>query len=379
MYINYENRVFGLDVIRAIAILLVLFSHSTLLLFPNEAYSVLKIIQFFGAIGVDLFFVLSGFLIGGILISQIDENKTQPKDFFYFLIRRWFKTFPNYFLILILNIIVIYIFNNASITGITPFFFFLQNFSYAMPDFFTESWSLSIEEFAYVIIPVLFLLSIHVFQSVSKYKIFIVVTLTVIVTVFLARLFFYLENDITSYKHWSSQVRKVVVYRIDSIYYGFLAAYIFHKSRLIWNQYKKTAFILGVILFFTVHGFIFILDAQPQNSPMFYALFYLPIVSLSLLLLFPVFSNWQYGTILKKEITTVSLLAYALYLVNYSLVLLPIQKKLNIETFSAIEKLATLFFYWILSFLLAYIVYTSFEKPIMSLRDSRFIRKHLNN
>lgn len=379
MFINYRNRIFGLDVARAAAILFVLFSHSTLLLFPKHNHVIITIIQFFGAIGVDLFFVLSGFLIGGIIIKQIDENKTHPKDFFYFLVRRWFKTLPNYFIILLLNIMVYYIFNKAIISGIQKFFFFLQNFNHAIPIFFTESWSLSIEEFAYIIAPVLFLVNICFFKSVGKLKIFMLVTLAVIVVVTLNRLFFYFENDVTSYKHWSCQVRKVVVYRIDSIYYGFLAAYIFSKYFILWNQHKKTALISGIILFFTMHGFIFILDLQPQTSPLFYNIFYLPLASVSLLLLFPMLTNWKQATVLKKEITTISLLSYALYLVNYSLILLPIQQTVNVETFSQIEKLATLLFYWILSFFFAYVLYTCIEKPIMKLRDSIFIRKRFLN
>lgn len=379
MYINYRNRVFGLDVVRALAILLVLFSHSTLLLFPKNNHVMITIIQFFGAIGVDLFFVLSGFLIGGIIIKQIDENKTHPKDFFYFLVRRWFKTLPNYFIILILNIILYYAINKVIISGIQHYFFFLHNFNHAIPNFFTESWSLSIEEFAYIVAPALFLASISLFKSVGKLKIFLLVTLAVIVVVTLNRVFFYFENDVTSYKQWSSQLRKVVVYRIDSIYYGFLAAYVFSKCFTFWNQYKTTALILGIIVFFTVHGLIFILDLQPQTSSLFYSIFYLPLVSISLLLFFPMLTNWKQTAVLKKEITTISLLSYALYLVNYSLILQPIQQAINIETLSLLQKLVILLFYWILSFFFAYVLYTYLEKPIMKLRDSICIRKRFLN
>lgn len=125
-----------------------------------------------------------------------------------------------------------------------------------------------------------------------------------------------------------------------------------------------------------MHGVIFLLDMQPQTQPLFYIVFYLPILSISLLLFFPVFSNWNEGTILKKGVTRISLLSYALYLVNYSLVLRPIQNTFNIETFSGEEKLAVLAFYWILSFFFAYILYVYFEKPIMNWRNSPLIRKY---
>ncbi|MFD0989494.1 acyltransferase family protein [Mariniflexile jejuense] len=97
MDIDYKHRIFGLDVIRAVAILLVIFSHSTILLFPDKETTLLVIIRFFGTIGVDLFFVLSGFLIGGNILKQLAQEKTALKDFVYFWIRRWFRTLPNYF------------------------------------------------------------------------------------------------------------------------------------------------------------------------------------------------------------------------------------------------------------------------------------------
>lgn len=101
---TYKHRVFGLDVVRAVAILLILCSHSTILLFPNSEATGLRFIQFFGTIGVDIFFVLSGFLIGTILIKHIESNQTQSKHFVQFWVRRWLRTLPNYYLILLVNI-----------------------------------------------------------------------------------------------------------------------------------------------------------------------------------------------------------------------------------------------------------------------------------
>ena len=63
-----ENRIFGLDLLRSIAILLVLFAHGDFILKEN-------ITNYNGIIkldGVDFFFVLSGFFIGGILIKKLN-------------------------------------------------------------------------------------------------------------------------------------------------------------------------------------------------------------------------------------------------------------------------------------------------------------------
>jgi len=118
MYISLKNRIFGLDVIRALAILLVLCSHSTLLLFPNQKHILLTVIQFFGTVGVDLFFVLSGFLIGTIILKQVHKGQTKFKDFCYFWVRRWFRTLPNYFLILLINIALLFVLKGEVLKGI---------------------------------------------------------------------------------------------------------------------------------------------------------------------------------------------------------------------------------------------------------------------
>jgi peptidoglycan/LPS O-acetylase OafA/YrhL len=376
VYVDYKHRIFGLDVFRALAILLVLFSHSTLLLFPDEEGFVLQIIRFFGAIGVDLFFVLSGFLIGTIILKQIHSNKTSFKDFGYFWIRRWFRTLPNYFLILLINIILYFIFYKEVISGIGDYFFFLQNFSEGQPDFFTESWSLSIEEYAYIIGPLLLFLLILFFKNSSKNKLFIGSVITIILLITFLRFDFHLNNILISDHHWSHQLRKVVIFRIDSIYYGFIAAFISINYHAIWKQYKTWFFFLGMFLFFGMHFIIFWYDIKPTNAPLFYNVFYLPLVSISLMLLLPIFSNWKNARFLKREITHISILSYAVYLINYSIVLLTIQYFINLSDASILTKLGILIVYWFLSFYLAYLLYVFFERPITNLRDSNFIKRN---
>ena len=80
--------------------------------------------------GVELFFVLSGFLIGGILIRLFEEPKVFGwKELLNFWLRRWFRTLPNYYLVLILNIIIVYfgVIKEDFSQFNWKFFFFLQN------------------------------------------------------------------------------------------------------------------------------------------------------------------------------------------------------------------------------------------------------------
>lgn len=358
---------------RAIAILLVLFSHTSLLMYPETESTILTIIRFFGAIGVDIFFVLSGFLIGGILLKQIQKGETKGKHMGYFLVRRWLRTLPNYYLILIVNVCLIYFLHRSSLEGIPPFFLFLQNFGSGQMDFFTESWSLSIEEFAYIIGPALLMLFFFMFGKASKKRLFLWVVLVIILFVSLLRLYFHLNETIPDYTYWSQNLRKVVIFRIDSIYYGFIAAYLANTWQKTWRKNRFPMALLGAILFFGMHMIIFLFDVLPENASFFYNLLYLPLVSISIAFFLPVLATWKDTNVLRNPITWISVISYSLYLVNYSIVLLTMENFIDVTTMTLLYRILIALLFWVISICLSYALYRWFERPMMNLRDKPFI------
>ena len=85
--------------LRGLAILLVLCAHEVLWhVHAGWISPVAKALQTGGWTGVDLFFVLSGFLIGGLLFKEIRRDGTL--DVRRFLVRRAFKIWPVYFIFL---------------------------------------------------------------------------------------------------------------------------------------------------------------------------------------------------------------------------------------------------------------------------------------
>lgn len=134
--VDYTKRVYGLDVLRAIAIFLVVLGHGNI----NVAGDLFENIPTIPLIdGVELFFVLSGFLIGSILIKIITkEQGLSAKSLTNFWKRRWFRTLPNYFLILLVNYLFVRfgVINGELDAFNWKFFFFLHNFYEGFQGFF---------------------------------------------------------------------------------------------------------------------------------------------------------------------------------------------------------------------------------------------------
>lgn len=367
-----SNRIFGLDVLRALAISLVVLSHCTYLLFPNSETAMLTIIRIMGAVGVDLFFVLSGFLIGGILLKLITQHKTSFKDLFLFWKRRWLRTLPNYFLILFVNVALLLLLGTQLPEHLGLYVPFLQNVINPHPDFFTEAWSLSVEEYAYLLLPICLFVVFKLLGTIDKEKLFLWVVLLLIIGLFGLKTHYYFNTDVTTYKGWSSSFRKVVIYRLDSIYIGFLLIYLVKKIPEKLFTYKRQLFFLGLLLFGLLHVLIFVFNLKPQNSLGFYVFIYLTGVIISLGMLFPYFIKLNYKGLFFKPVEFVSKLSYAIYLVNYSIVLLTIQYFFDINAMSIIQKGLLLLLFLGSTLVLSVLLYIYFEKPILNFRERKY-------
>ena len=137
------HRLPQLDVLRAAAIVMVLVAH-----YPKPSAGLVSRSLNFGWTGVDLFFVLSGYLIAGQLFKPMSAG--EPVGLMRFYLRRVLRTLPSYFVALA----GYYAF--AAITNARSpdwrFFVFVQNFG--IPATFSPSWSLCVEEQFYLLFPV---------------------------------------------------------------------------------------------------------------------------------------------------------------------------------------------------------------------------------
>ena len=167
-----NNRIKSLDGLRGVAVISVVAFHYINNQIPDGSWLITKFgkpalilqkITYFGWAGVNLFFILSGFLIGNILL----RNKKSPGYFKTFYIRRFCRIVPAYYLLLVIFLLIentryfnphAYIFDLP--LPITSYFLFVQNFYMAWynnfgPQALTPTWSLCVEEQFYVIIPLI--------------------------------------------------------------------------------------------------------------------------------------------------------------------------------------------------------------------------------
>ena len=237
--IKNVDRISSIDIFRSIAILSVVIYHYKEWL-P------------YGYLGVSLFFVISGFLIGTILLKEYNTSGTI--HYFRFVISRGFKIWPSYYAFLIFgNIVAYYLYHSSHPDYIIPlndmprYLFFYKNFVGTQYHWcFEHVWSLCVEEHFYLVFPLLF-----VFISLFKWKqysqktilfthLIIVILLSILMRIILLR---YFAGSINVYE--------CTFVRIHELSFGVLLSLLFMYYKENLRQMKRLywLFIVGLILF----------------------------------------------------------------------------------------------------------------------------------
>ena len=365
-----NSRVFGLDLMRAMAIIMVLCSH--ILWIYNPADGIIRqLFALFGFLGVEFFFVLSGFLIGRILYRIYIKEDFTVKNAIGFLKRRWFRTLPNYFLVLIINIIITFSLG-YSIPKLSSYFVFLQNGLSKMPTFFPESWSLSVEEWAYIVMPLTLLSFSIFFKPKNKKRFFIAITILLIALFVCFKLMYNSQTPATNLDEWNASLKSVMIYRLDAIFMGVLCAWTSINYQKYWVRFKFGSAFFGIMIMMFMYFGMGFLQILPESYPLVWNVIYLPLASLSIAFFVPFFSQLETSyTIIKKPIEFISKISYSVYLLHYSIILQLLMLFVDREatTLSGLHLITA--FYLTVTLLASYIIYRFYEKPIMDLRDKR--------
>lgn len=148
------NRLFGLDTLRALAIVTVMLYHLTIF---GELPERILPFTYFGWMGVDLFFVLSGFLIGQQALRPYFTGQQLSISEFYR--RRAYRILPAYLTVLALYFLIPAWRESPNLPPLWKFLTFTMNFGISFDRHaFSHAWSLCVEEHFYLLLPILVML-----------------------------------------------------------------------------------------------------------------------------------------------------------------------------------------------------------------------------
>lgn len=374
-----DRRLDEIDFLRGVAIVLVLFSHHWLT----------DSLQTMGWIGVDLFFVLSGFLVSGLLFNEY--KKFGSVDAKRFLIRRGFKIYPSFYFSITVTTILLAFFphlsffkdthllilsNKGILIGLVIECFFLQSYFFG---FWGHHWSLAIEEHFYLCLVVLIVILVRR-NILQDKRMFVGISLFIFTACLFLRIVtnFYTSDIITF---------TATHLRADSLFAGVLVSYYYHfhfdELKHLFKRYR-TAILLAIAPLLSFTPFINVLESFFVKT----IGFSLIASAFSLLLLVFLFErdiSAKVSRIISKPIyrliaTKVGFYSYGIYLFHFYVVRYLVgenyaYKKYQNGEWSYLEVVLSFGIYFVLSILLGIVLSKMIETPMLNLRDRWFPRR----
>jgi peptidoglycan/LPS O-acetylase OafA/YrhL len=368
-----DAQFYGLDNLRAFAIVMVLlFHYPRWFEHPSWFPKVLK----FGWTGVDLFFVLSGFLIASQLFAQIKKDGTfSIKDFY---IKRVFRILPIYYFVLAIYFLFPVLSDTQLLPPLWKFLTFTQNFGADFQNHrsFGVVWSLCVEEHFYLLLPATLLL----FLKSGNFKKGYYLLVALFVAGFIFRLYGWFnvyvpqlkgaENSLENKFLWVQTIYYPTYCRLDGLLAGVSIAALFHYLPSLFTRLSKYAnglIVLGALVLMVTY-FICGNDYTLTRSLVSFPLASIGYGCLVLAAIMP-------GSFLYKwksaVLTKIAHLSYALYLVHMAVILM-VQK--TFFTWGIAKDSNLVFLLCILfCFVFALILHYTIEKPFMKMRK-RFLQ-----
>jgi peptidoglycan/LPS O-acetylase OafA/YrhL len=299
------TRRIGLDLVRALAIALVLLSHIGVFSVAWSGGPIPHWLMMSGFFGVELFFALSGFLIGGLLLDLI-ERDASIGGWARFMARRWLRTLPVYW-VWIGVLAVVWRPPAHRLQHILSYGTATQNLLWPMPRdaWFAVSWSLTVEEWFYLLFSAIVLGGVA-YLGRPRVVLWSAIGLFIVVPV-------WLRSHVPLAADWDTEIRKVALLRLDAIAYGVAAVALWRRNHLLFAR-PLLALGVGVVLIGVVGSEATFWPDEPVP--------WLRVASLSLAplgfaLCLPAMARlrWLPGERLIRQTASSS---YALYIVHYS-------------------------------------------------------------
>jgi len=366
------KRIFGLDLLRVISIALVLCSHTSVIYPPSDSL-LAKVVDMCGFFGVEIFFVMSGFLIGSILFRLFLREDFGLRSMIVFIYRRLIRILPNYFLIILVNMLI-WLLLKYSISDVWKYFFLWQNFATPLLPFFPESWSLPVKEYGYIIVILLIYGCSILLAKVSRKIIFLTVIIVMCVFFFATKIWYNHHTQNTTMLQWDNALRSVVIYRIDTVLFGVLFGYIASEHRHFWEKHKLTFAFTGFLVLLVLAICLGYFRLKISDSPFFWNVLCLPMCGFGLVCFLPLFSEWKSASAQwTRPVIFISKISYCVYLLHYSIVLFLMKYFIDTTGFSLLKLHFFMLGYLTITIGLGFLMYTYFEKPTMRLRNIKTV------
>ncbi len=356
----------SLSGIRALAIILVLFRHGVkgaLEKFNINIDSPFVIFMINGWSGVDLFFVLSGFLIGYHLHNRWPSKSSNFENFIRsYVYKRCIRILPVYYAsigIVLLLPASIYSINSHNITyDLAIHSVFLQD--YLGSNFIVSLWSLASEIKFYILAPFI----IYCFLKVNN-KLLLIIALTIICLILYSQYIALTEElDFISYSHFFWEFRAPFHYAFLGLFIGIILATFYTRGGIpLWIKNEG-----NIVVLFSLASLIFILSSQSYasdnaNWTLTIFIIAISIALYSLLILGAIYSKSVINKILSSKISHfISKISYPLYAIH--MVVIPCSLKFSNSILQFIV------IYILSSVLSAYILHICIENPLMKLKKN---------
>ena len=338
--LNTEYRT-EIDGLRALAVLPVISFHAGFDIFSG------------GFVGVDIFFVISGYLITTIIIKDLDNNTFSFKKFYE---RRARRIFPALIFVILISSIISFIFLTRSelasyFKSVVATLLFFSNFYFykTTPYFRSESdlepllhtWSLSIEEQFYIIFPITLLL----FHKFFKRYIFLMLIFGFAASLFICQFLALKTGGTLNFYFTFSRVWELAL--------GAICAYMIIYKNLSFSIFIKNLFsIAGIIL---IVFSIFFFNRQTV-FPSFYTL--VPTIGSALIILFASKETLVNKILSIKFFVSIGLISYSLYLWHQPLLAFG---RIFFDDLSIIHKLILIFLAVLMSIFSYFFIETTFR------------------
>jgi peptidoglycan/LPS O-acetylase OafA/YrhL len=358
------QKLHGLNHLRALAIVLVLLYHYCKL-FPHPAWT--NAWGSFSWIGVDLFFVLSGYLIASQLFERIKNN--HPVNLREFYIKRFFRIIPAYLTVVFFYFAIPEFKEHKGLPPLWKFLTFTQNFGLDLrtQKAFSHAWSLCIEEQFYLLFPLALLL----LTFTKEKKIILWCLLFLFASTILLRLLSWniflapLEGDPDFGPNWAKYIYYPTYNRLDSLLVGISLAAVskfFPQTKTFFDR-NYIVFLIGGLFLIAVSYFICKEQTSFSASIFGFSLVALSFGCITAAALSPNCFLYKYGS---KITSAIALLSYSVYLLHKGIIHLTqdicTKKGFDVESTSVFLLSMTA------TFIAAWILYLVIEKTFMKIR-----------